>query len=157
MGGTLPLPSFARRPSTMNSCFPAKGPQNYMAVQQKAPNRGASFFQLVTNTFSSFNATQAIATLNHRSCLNFLMSGGSRHERTTFQENTFFAWSERLFTQRVKYRLVDQNQGLMEYLLQWLAQIVRVAQLTQALGARTNLLMYAVLARTRSSFSEQSG
>ena len=33
--GTNPLPSFARRPSTMNSFFPAEGPQNYMADQQR--------------------------------------------------------------------------------------------------------------------------
>ena len=33
--GTIPLPSFARRPSTMNSFFPAEGPQNFMADQQR--------------------------------------------------------------------------------------------------------------------------
>ena len=33
--GTIPLPSFARRPSTMNSFSPAEGPQNYMADQQR--------------------------------------------------------------------------------------------------------------------------
>ena len=35
----------------------------------------------------------------------------------------------------------------MEYVLQWLAQIVLVAYLTQDPVARMNLLMYAVLAR----------
>ena len=35
IGGTIPLPSFARRPSTMNSFFPAKVPQNSMADQQR--------------------------------------------------------------------------------------------------------------------------
>ena len=39
-------------------------------------------------------------------------------------------------------RLVDQNQGLMEYVLQWLAKIVPVAYLTLALGARTNLAVF---------------
>ena len=33
--GTCPLPSFARKPSTMNSFFPGKGPQNCMADQQR--------------------------------------------------------------------------------------------------------------------------
>ena len=33
--GTIPLPSFARRPSTMNSCFLAEGPRNCTADQQK--------------------------------------------------------------------------------------------------------------------------
>ena len=33
--GTIPLPSFARTPSTMNSFFPAEGPQNYLADQQR--------------------------------------------------------------------------------------------------------------------------
>ena len=33
--GTMPLPSFARTPSTMNSFFPAEGPQNYMADQER--------------------------------------------------------------------------------------------------------------------------
>ena len=33
--GTIPVPSFARRPSTMNSFFPAEGPQNKMADQQR--------------------------------------------------------------------------------------------------------------------------
>ena len=33
--GTIPLPSFARSPSTRNSFLPAEGPQNYMADQQR--------------------------------------------------------------------------------------------------------------------------
>ena len=33
--GTIPLPSFARIPSTVNSFFPAEGPQNFMADQQR--------------------------------------------------------------------------------------------------------------------------
>ena len=43
--GTIPLPSFARKPSTMNSFFPAEGayPQNSMFGQQRLHNLGASF------------------------------------------------------------------------------------------------------------------
>ena len=50
----------------------------------------------------------------------------------------------KLLTSRL---LVDLNQWLMEYVLQWLAQIVHVAYLTQVPVARTKLLRYAVLAR----------
>ena len=35
IGSTKPMPSFARRPSTMNSFFPAEVPQNSMADQQR--------------------------------------------------------------------------------------------------------------------------
>ena len=35
IGSTKPMPSFARRPSTMNSFFPAEVPQNSVADQQR--------------------------------------------------------------------------------------------------------------------------
>ena len=35
IGSTIPKPSFARKPSTMNNFFPAKVPQNSMADQQR--------------------------------------------------------------------------------------------------------------------------
>ena len=34
-GGTIPMPTFARRPSTMSSLFPVDFPQNYMVGQQR--------------------------------------------------------------------------------------------------------------------------
>ena len=35
IGSTMPMPSFARKRSTMNFFFPAEGPKNHMADQQR--------------------------------------------------------------------------------------------------------------------------
>ena len=52
-GSTILMPSFARRPSTMNSFFPAEGPQNSMADQQRLHFFGASFCQIPTPSMFS--------------------------------------------------------------------------------------------------------
>ena len=43
IGSTIPMPSFARRASTMSSFLPVEIPQNSMADQQRLQNLGASF------------------------------------------------------------------------------------------------------------------
>ena len=55
LGGTIPMPIFARRPSTMNSFFPAEGayPKNYVADQQRLQISELQFDKFPTpSTFS---------------------------------------------------------------------------------------------------------
>ena len=91
---------------------------------------------------------------------------GSHHERAPFPENTTFAlkWKIMYSTRQrlliwellTLRRLVDQNQGLMEYLLQWLAQIALVAFLTQASGQHDeNRMRYIHTGKRRSETANE--
>ena len=55
IGSTKPMPSFSRRPSTMNSFFPAEVPQNSMADQQRLQISENHFGKLPTpSAFSCY-------------------------------------------------------------------------------------------------------
>ena len=67
--GTIPLPSFARRPSTMSSFFPADGPQDYMADQQRLQISELHFD--IFPTLSTFSCRKTRFKTHVSSCSSF--------------------------------------------------------------------------------------